>query len=482
MKSFYLFSLLCCAALFQSCSSELSESGSLSGEARELTFTASDFKYAPSSRTSLTISNEGAEFSWSANDTVGIFPNEGTQVGFSMAAGAGTKTASFDGGGWSLKSASTYAAYYPLRGEFYLDKRAIPLYYTGQTQTGNASTAHLGAYDYMGAVAETPEEGRVTFDFQHLGALIQLSIPLEEACSLDSVVLHTDDASFVTEGSLDLTSSSLAVTAKKKSKDFSVSLKDLSFSEPNQTATIYFMLSPVDLSSKEIDANVYCGNGATALKYVFSGQHFEAGLAYSVIASLSAAQDNTPAGVEAVDLGLPSGIKWASCNVGATKPEEYGGYYAWGETEEKDDYSPETYLYYKNVSEGIYDNQNWINIGSDISGTEYDVAYVKWGKNWRMPTLTEIEELKNKCTWTWTTYNGVNGQKVTGPNGNSIFLPVAGFRSGTSIRNQTRGLYWLGTLNVGFCYFACFLDFDYSDAYWDNSLRYYGYSVRAVSE
>ena len=476
MKSFYLFSLLCCAALFQSCSSEFSESSSLSGEARELTFTASDFKYDPSSRTSLIISNEGAEFSWSANDTVGIFPNEGTQVGFSMAAGAGTKTASFDGGGWSLKSASTYAAYYPLRGEFYLDKRVIPLDYTGQTQTGNASTAHLGAYDYMGAVAKTPEEGRVTFDFQHLGALVQLNIPLEEACSLDSVVLHTDDASFVTEGSLDLTSSSLAVTAKKNSKNFSVSLKDMSFSEPNQTATVYFMLSPVDLSGKEIDAIVYRGNGAMPLKYVFSGQNFEAGLAYSVIASFSTAQDNVPAGVEAVDLGLPSGIKWASCNVGATKPEEYGGYYAWGETEEKDNYSWDTYKYYnKESAECVF-------IGNDISGTEYDVAHVKWGGSWRMPTLTEIDELIDKCTWTWTTYNGVTGYKIIGPNENSIFLPATGYYWDLDIHGQgtVESYYWSGTLS-GYSYAAYSLDFCLPFHVGDH-LNYKGHPVRPVSE
>ena len=477
MKSFYLFSLLCCAALFQSCSSEFSESSSLSGEARELTFTASDFKYDPSSRTSLIISNEGAEFSWSANDTVGIFPNEGTQVGFSMAVGAGTKTASFDGGGWSLKSASTYAAYYPLRGEFYLDKRVIPLDYTGQTQTGNASTAHLGAYDYMGAVAETPEEGRVTFDFQHLGALVQLSIPLEEACSLDSIVLHKDDASFVTEGSLDLTSPSLMVTAKKNSKNFSVSLKDMSFSEPNQTATVYFMLSPVDLSGKEIDAIVYRGNGAMPLKYVFSGQNFEAGLAYSVIASFSTAQDNVPAGVEAVDLGLPSGIKWASCNVGATKPEEYGGYYAWGETEEKDNYSWDTYKYYnKESAECVF-------IGNDISGTEYDVAHVKWGGSWRMPTLTEIDELIYKCTWTWTIYNGVEGNKVTGQNGNSIFLPAAGYRYGTDVRDQgSYGCYWMGPLDKVYSDDACCLGFSSPAANWTSNSRRYGYSVRPVTD
>ena len=482
MKSFYLFSLLCCAALFQSCSSEFSESSSLSGEARELTFTASDFKYASSSRTSLTISNEGAEFSWSANDTVGIFPNEGTQVGFSMAAGAGTKTASFDGGGWSLKSASTYAAYYPLRGEFYLDKRAIPLDYTGQTQTGNASTAHLGAYDYMGAVAKTPEEGRVTFDFQHLGALVQLNIPLENACNLSSVVLHTDDASFVTEGSLDLTSSSLIVTARKCSKSLTVLLKDFSFSEAKQTATVYFMLSPVDLSAKEVEVFVYRGIGTVPLKYVFSGQNFRAGLAYSMTASLTPFIDNTPAGVEAVDLGLPSGIKWASCNVGATKPEEYGGYYAWGETEEKKSYTLENYLYYNFIPGGNYSDENWINIGSEISGTEYDVAHVKWSGYWRMPTLKECMELIERCTWMWTTCNGVNGQKVTGPNGNSIFLPAAGCRTGSSVGLGSFGNYWMGTQyenGIGGAYhFFCKPDGMGMDFF--SCIN--GFSVRAVSE
>ena len=131
---------------------------------------------------------------------------------------------------------------------------------------------------------------------------------------------------------------------------------------------------------------------------------------------------------EAVDLGLPSGTKWASCNVGATKPEEYGGYYAWGETEEKEVYDESTYKYYK--------NGKYVNIGSDISGTEYDVAHVKWGGNWCMPTLEDIKELNDNCTREWTTLNGVNGKKfISKNNGNSIFLPAA-------------GAYWSGALGL----------------------------------
>ncbi len=120
-----------------------------------------------------------------------------------------------------------------------------------------------------------------------------------------------------------------------------------------------------------------------------------------------------------VDLGLS--VKWASCNVGATQPWEYGGYYAWGETEEKSEYTDRSYIHYD-------DKVNYItHLGTNIAGTQYDVATVKWGGTWRMPTEIELIELVNKCTWTWTAINGVSGYRVTGPNGNSIFLPAAGF-------------------------------------------------------
>lgn len=154
----------------------------------------------------------------------------------------------------------------------------------------------------------------------------------------------------------------------------------------------------------------------------------------------------TKADEKEVDLGLS--VKWAGWNVGASSPEEYGGYYAWGETEEKSEYSVSTYKYYYDT-DGDGDEE-YANIGSDISGTQYDVARQKWGGSWRMPTYNELSELRSKCTWTWITYKGINGYKVTGPNGNSIFLPAAGYRSGTSLDNRgSRGYDWSGSLRVG---------------------------------
>lgn len=173
-----------------------------------------------------------------------------------------------------------------------------------------------------------------------------------------------------------------------------------------------------------------------------------------------------------VDLGLS--VKWAGWNVGASRPEEYGGYYAWGELHEKSDYVRDTYQY--------YDQENWeyIFIGNNISGTQYDVARAQWGGSWRMPTLAECQELINKCNWTWMTYNGVKGNKVTGPNGNSIFLPAAGYRYGTSVGDQgSGGYYWSGTLYEGDSYYAYFLYF-YGNV--GTTFATFGRSVRPVSE
>ena len=173
----------------------------------------------------------------------------------------------------------------------------------------------------------------------------------------------------------------------------------------------------------------------------------------------------------AIDLGLS--VKWASCNVGATQPWEYGGYYAWGETEEKSGYYQIGYLYYNNGS--------YINIGSDISGTQYDVATVKWGGAWRMPTKAEQDELCNKCTCTWTTLNGVNGYRVTGPNGNSIFLPAAGYRDETGVFYRgSHGNYRSSSLNNS--NFASGFSFGFSDYNIEEYIgnRHFGLSVRPV--
>ncbi len=191
-----------------------------------------------------------------------------------------------------------------------------------------------------------------------------------------------------------------------------------------------------------------------------------------------------------VDLGLS--VLWAAYNVGASSPGEYGGYYAWGETEEKSIYTFETYEHRERTD---FDHKHssgngcWCwdykFIGDEISGTSYDVAHVKWGGGARMPTLAEVKELVNNCTFTYGTYNGVRGDYVIGPNGNSIFLPFAGYRFDDDLgRGGDLGYFWSGTYD-GYSYgiVAYSLYCSRDDGYWDNDRRrYYGLSVRPVTE
>lgn len=146
-----------------------------------------------------------------------------------------------------------------------------------------------------------------------------------------------------------------------------------------------------------------------------------------------------------VDLGLS--VKWASCNLGASTPAGKGGYYAWGETSTKTEYSEKNYAYYKEGS-------GYTNIGENIAGTQYDAATVNLGKDWRMPTQDEVQELCDKCTFTYGEVNGVKGYYATGKNGNSIFLPCYGYKTGTWDRSEDQGYFWTGSINNDNSYFG----------------------------
>ena len=135
----------------------------------------------------------------------------------------------------------------------------------------------------------------------------------------------------------------------------------------------------------------------------------------------------TPPTHEYVDLGLTSKTLWATCNVGATSPEGYGNYYAWGETKPKSTYSWATYQYCNGSSSSVVD------LGNSIAGTAYDAATANWGSEWVMPTVAQIVELLNQCKLSFATVNGEKGLNLTGPNGKSIFFPMTGYKDGGSL-------------------------------------------------
>ena len=172
-----------------------------------------------------------------------------------------------------------------------------------------------------------------------------------------------------------------------------------------------------------------------------------------------------------VDLGLS--VKWATSNVGASSPEDYGNYYAWGETSTKSTYTGDNSKTYGKSSYNY-----------DIGGnSSLDAARANWGGTWRLPTKAEVQELKDKCTWTWTTQGGKKGYKVAGPSGRSIFLPAAGYRDWSSLYDAgSYGSYWASSPDEDGAYCACYLGFYDSSRNVDWSRRDFGRSVRPVSE
>ncbi len=209
-------------------------------------------------------------------------------------------------------------------------------------------------------------------------------------------------------------------------------------------------------------------------------------------AGTQACAQTAPADVQAVDLGLPSGIKWASCNVGATTPEGYGDYFAWGETATKEDFSSTNYKYKNSANNKLTKYCYMSSYGDDgftddktVLEPADDAATANWGKEWRMPTDAEWTELRENCTWTWTTQNGVNGHLVTSKtNSNAIFLPAAGWRSDTNhYLAGDQGYYWSSSLyELNNPYTAWRISTDKDGVNRDYGSRPYGLSVRPVQE
>ncbi|MBQ4525476.1 MAG: fimbrillin family protein [Bacteroidaceae bacterium] len=258
---------------------------------------------------------------------------------------------------------------------------------------------------------------------------------------------------------------------------------ELSHDTPN---TVERLMFPTSFGENQIQVGIKIAQTNEIIYQYLPAGEWEKGHTYNYPITLTKIEEELTEG-DAIDLGLS--VMWASKNVGANSPEEYGGYFAWGETEEKEDYSVSNSLTFglsdsELLSRGI--------IGEDGNLTaSHDVAATKWAGDWRTPTYEEISELMEKCTWEWTTHNGVNGRKVTGPNENSIFLPAAGARNGTNHSGGgTDGFYWGAKPG----YNGDFLIYDkygYADRLYFNSYDFYqmdydnrnrGYTVRPVCD
>lgn len=185
-------------------------------------------------------------------------------------------------------------------------------------------------------------------------------------------------------------------------------------------------------------------------------------------------EEETINGYKYVDLGLPSGLKWATVNVGATEQNEVGSYFAWGEIKSKEEFYSDNSVTYG------------LQIGDFSGDPEYDVAAASWGSTWRMPTESEVMELRDNCTLEWTYIGSTPGCLLTGPNGNQIFMPSGGFITNSSVDfAESEAAYWTSTPDVyngdtGYATFVYFYNNNFCNRGWMS--RYVGMLVRPVSD
>lgn len=478
MKNIFL--LITAAMMLLSCSQDEADNKSWRADDARIAAKAADFEAttgftSPATRTALTPTDKGLAFTWSEGDILGVFSKtESQQIPVYMSGGADSKDATFSSKGFQLVAGEQYMAYYPIVNEV-TAAPIIPVDYTGQTQDGNGSYAHLASHDYMVSDAVTPTATNVAdFTMHHVGAILRLRITMPKADSYSSVVLSaTSDKAFTTKAKLNLFGTEL-IEAPEQASTMTLNLTNATTTDADKVLTVWAMVLPTDLSSETVTVTVKSATGADDAVFSFQpGKKLASGKAYSY--------DIKPTTEEYVDLGLASGNLWATCNIGASTPEEYGTYYAWG----ADRFISSTnYASYP----GYYITQPLGSYKSYSGDSNYDTATQVLGGKWITPDQDDWIELINNSDVEWTTQNGVNGMLVTGPNGKSIFLPAAGFYSpaAEAYKQQgTYGHYWSSEIKPRYYYdetVAACLDFssNLSKMNLNDQSYWFGCSVRPI--
>lgn len=344
----------------------------------------------PMTRTNASVSSSGISFTWANGDTIGIYPSFGDVVSFPITAGIDSKTASFNGGAWALKSGYTYSAFYPFKWSNRTNK-SLTLDYSGQDGT----LANIGNYDYIYAEGVTQTNGSANFTFKHIGAVVRFVVTA--ASDLDEISIVSNEPIFPAKAKLDLSSGSPDLSIVEHTNNLTI---DASLAT-GETATLYLILPPCDLSAKSFEV---CGT-------IVNGKDFESGKAYSYSVD-TPKTTYTINGIEfpipeAVDLGLPSGTKWANIDIGSSSILQSG--------------------YHQLCESGVVTKTpNYIQdvIDNQLIG-------------WSLPSNEQIEELLDNCTlvcepnnkYSHTDYCNPRYHyfKFVGKNGNYIHIPFSKF-------------------------------------------------------
>ena len=334
------FFLLAAMTLLASCTSDVLENATTDNDVvSHVTMTATDFELDAATRTALEITPSGLSFTWAESDVVGIYPNAGDQVSFPMTAGAGTKSANFDGGGWALRGNYTYAAYYPYDAgnTFYARPyTALPISYLGQKQPSNNSTAGLGAYDYMVATASTPESGNVTFNFSHINSVLYIQLTSPDAATFTKLTLSCDDPIFVTDATVNISNGTL--TPQTTANEITLDLENIEIAAGGILKAL-MMIAPVNATGKTLSitatatseknyvAEIAGKDFQTGKGYMLSGTLVEAYKNYEKTYLTFEALENTTFTFSQNDLrySLDGGATWSDLSAGTASPTIQAG-------------------------------------------------------------------------------------------------------------------------------------------------------------
>ena len=540
------------AALFaiSSCNSDYDVQQNTENTAIDkVSLSVDDYVFDDDTRTALEYTGSKISFAWDEDEVIGIFPIQPTTNAqayqrLERKEESGTSS-TFDGAGWALMRGHTYAAYYPYQNLLNsVSYESIPVNMNGQRQNGNSNIQHIGdKYDYMYAVCDVPATGNVNFKFNHVAsiAVLQLTMPKAATWRMLTLVNSESKSVFVRKGNMNVATGE--VTATVKAPDIQLALDNIKTTAADEVLTLFMSVLPTTTGDMLLTVTDDEGVVYTASVSTYS---FEAGKAYRIKASPVVVENNSYIGLnngyEYVDLGLKSGLKWATMNIGAVTAVDRGTYFAWGETEGYDEMDESNLINYTTTGDYTKTQFSWATykycMGYENSLTKYcgdydcgynefiddeenesaievleaidDVATMRWQGTWRMPTHKEFQELVNECYWVWTdeymddfvsgyivyrAKNSADKGVVVSSNktpssaytmaDSHIFLPITYCRNGKSLRTlPARGCYWSSSLNNSFCNAAwalSIIDGDGPEANY-SMYRYYGFSVRPVCE
>ena len=398
---------------------------------------------------------------WSVGDKIKIYNGNGESEVFTLKSGANTRNAVFTFAG-EFELVPPYVAVYPYTTEVDLDEGYV---YYNVPAVQNITQPGTFAQNTNPMVAYSEDEN---LQFANLCGGIGVQL-YGEGVHVSSITVLGPFRRANGEFMADYYDPDFQPNYESEGTQMITLTCDVTLPASADEAAAFYAVLPPGTLRDGVDIFIYDGDNAIGEIAVPEGHAAE--VFRNHIKYFPPVEITLPDEHEYVNLGLPSGLLWATCNVGANAPEEYGDYFSWGETQPKDSYLSDSYTYSDNPT---------------VLPSDHDAATANWGNCWRMPTKEEYEELYNNTTVTWTQQNGVNGRLFTAANGNSLFLPAAGYRWDGELDDAGDwGLYWSSSPYTDDPnYPGNAWDFCFNSAYCSMSFssRYLGFPVRPVRE